>query len=496
MRFFKIAITAALLAGYAIPAGASDYWYRHAEGPDIEIWTNKGYDATYYYGEDIAVYFRAERDCYVVVYDIDPSGAVTVLFPSNYYNSSFVTGDRVYRIPDYYSDYALEVSGASGTEHIFAVACYEYMEPPDFMKYVGYDYGDPEYYDNDYFINYMQGDLDGFVRNVSRRMTDGPYSVVHARFFVDDQYRHHKQYRYWDYDPYYIGSIWIGCNYPGAEIWIDGIYFGIAPVLVPRIYIGHHWIWAYYGGYPCYQQYFYITSYQRYYIDVRIDDRYKDYRYRRRSFRGWVPLEKRYRNENGFKERARDARARKVRSRTLPSHVVRDFHERRIISEDSPLVKRIRDDSREKDAIRFADKRQRRSEIELGTVDKNRKKAGDETPSVKRPENRRSKAGKIRLLEPHSRKLLEKSDGRKRDYKSVEKKSKGKKPAYSKGKRDENRVRDISVGKEKPKSEKSSKSSKYKKKTGSSKKSVKKAIIKTRNPKGSSSKSSSRKERR
>lgn len=496
MRFFKIAITAALLAGYASPASADRYWLSSNDGPDIEVWTNKGYDATYYYGEDVAVYFRAEQDCYVVVYDIDPSGWVTVLFPSNYYNGCYVTGDRVYRIPDYYSDYTLEISGRSGTEHIFAVASYEYIDPPDYMMYTGYDYGESEYYVDDYFSRNTSGDLHGFVSSVNHRIVNGPHSAAYTRFQVDSGYRHHKQYRYWDYDPYCVGSVWVGCNYPGAEIWIDGIYFGIAPVLVPRIYIGHHWIWAYYGGYPCYQQYFYVSSYERYYIDVRIDDDYKDYRYRRRSFRGWVPLEKKYRNENGFKERARNARTKKVRSRTLPSHVVRDFHERGIISEDAPIVKRIRGDSREKDAIRFADKRQQRSEIELGTVDKNRKKAGEETPSVKRPENRRSKAGGIRLLEPQSRKLSEKSDGRKRDYKSVEKKSKGKKPAYSREKRDENRARDISVGKEKPKSEKSSKGSKYKKKTGSSKKSVKKAIIKARNPKGSSGKSSSRKERR
>ncbi len=494
MRFLKITMMAALVAGYAVPAGAGDYWYRHGDGPDIEIWTNKGYDATYYYGEDLAVYFRAERDCYVVVYDIDPSGAVSILFPSNYYNSSFVTGDRVYRIPDYYSDYTLEVSGSSGTEHIFAVASYEYIEPPDFMRYTGYDYGDPEYYDDGYFINYMQGDLDGFVRHVNGRMTNGPCSVVHARFYVDSRYRHHRYYRYWDHDPYYVGSVWIGCNYPGAEIWIDGVYFGIAPVLVPWIYYGHHWLWAYYGGYPCYQQYFYITSYQRYYIDVRIDDQYKDYRYRRRSFSGWVPLEKKYRNENGFKERARDARAKKVRSRTLPSHVIRDFHERGIISEDAPMVKRIRDDSRDRDAALLTDKRQQRSEVERKTVDKGRKEAG-EIPSVEHPGNRRSKTDESRVLEPYKPLLPERYDGEKRDYKSAEEKSKDRKPSYSREKQEGSPVGDRSVSKQKPEPEKS-KSPKYKKEAGSSKKSVKKATIKSSKPQGSSGKSSSGKERR
>jgi len=494
MRLLKITIIAALVAGYASPAGADRYWLSSDDGPDIEVWTNKGYDATYYYGEDVAVYFRVEQDCYVVVYDIDPSGWVTILFPSNYYNSSYVTGDRVYRIPDYYSDYTLEVSSRSGTEHIFAVASYDYFESPDFMMYAGYDYGESEYYVDDYFVKDMWGDLDGFVKSVNRRIVNGPYSAAYTRFYVDSDYRHHRYYRYWDYDPYNVGSVWIGSNYPGAEIWIDGVYFGIAPVLVPWIYYGHHWLWAYYGGYPCYQQYFYITSYQRYYIDVRIDNRYKDYRYRRRSFSGWVPMEKKYRNEKGFKERAGKARAKKVRTKSPPAHVVRDFEKRGIISKEAPIVKRIRDDSRDKNAIRLADKRQRRSEIERKTVDENRKRAG-EMPSVRHPENRRSKTDKSRLLEPRKPILSEKSDGRKRDYKSAEKKSKDKKASYSREKRDKSGLRDRSLGKQKPSPQKS-KSSKYDKKAGSSKKSTKKATIKTSRPHGSSSKSSSRKERR
>jgi hypothetical protein len=494
MRFLKITIMAALVAGYASPAGADRYWLSDDNGPDIEVWTNKGYDATYYYGEDVAVYFRAERDCYVVVYDIDPSGWVTILFPSNYYNSTYVTGDRVYRIPDYYSDYTLEVSGESGTEHIFAVASYDYFESPDFMMYAGYDYGESEYYVDDYFAKNLYGDLNGFVRSVNQRMVTGPYSVAYTRFDVDSGYRHHRYYRYWDYDPYNVGSVWIGSNYAGAEIWIDGVYFGIAPVLIPGIYYGRHWLWAYYGGYPCYQQYFYVNSYQRYYIDVRIDDHYKDYRYRRRSFSGWVPLEKKYRNERGFVKRAGDARARKVRSRNLPSHVVRDFYDRGIISKDAPIARRIREDARTEDAIRFADKRQRRSEIERKTIDRNRKKAG-ETPSVRNPEKRRSDGYRSRLIGPRKLEVSKKSEGRKRDYKSTEKKNKSKKAIHSGEKRDKNRSGAKSINKQKQKSQKS-KSPGYKKETGSSKRSTKKATTKAGKPHGSSSNSSSRRERR
>ncbi len=389
MRYLHKTIITAIVVCFALPAAADRYSRSYGNGPDIEVWTNKGYDATYYYGEDIAVYFRADRDCYAVVYDIDPSGEITILFPSNYYNSAYVRGGEVYRIPDYYGDYTLEISGRSGTEHIFAVASHNYLNPPDFIRYIGYEYGDPEYYDSDYFVTNMRGDIDDFVFYVNSRIAREDYSVDHTRFYVDSAYRHHRQYRYWDYDPYYVGSVWIGCNFPGAEIWIDGIYFGIAPILVPRIYIGEHWLWIYYGGYPCYQRYFHVSGTQRYYIDARIDDGFKDYRRRRSSFGEWRPLEKKYRNEGDFREKAiRSQGEKRVRSRTLPTHVIRDFEKRGIISADSPLAKKVRAESPREDRVRALEQRRTRQEIEAREIERRRVESEKRPTSTDPPSER------------------------------------------------------------------------------------------------------------
>jgi len=354
MRYTKILTMAMIVVLGATTAYADqDYWYRSGNSPEIDLWVNKGDNSNYYYGEDVAVFFRANDDCYVVVYDVDPSGEVNILFPNSYRGSSYVRGGEVYRIPGHDDDFRLEVSGRSGKEHIFAVASYEYINPPDFMRYIGYDYGDNSYYDDDYFVISVRGDLDGFVAGINARITGGSYTVAHTRFFVDTDYRHHRHYRYWDYDPYYVGSVWVGCDWPGAEIWIDGVYFGIGPMLIPRVIVGYHWVWVYYGGYPCYQRYFYVPAYQRFYVDVRIDQRYKDYRYRRSSFRGWVFEEKKYRNESGFKERAREDREKNIRTRSLPPSLIKDYADRGVLSKDAPLAKKVRataggDDIRER----------------------------------------------------------------------------------------------------------------------------------------------------
>ena len=319
-----------------------DYWYRGDKAPDIDIWTNKGNNSTYFYGEDVAVYFRADQDCYVVVYDVDPSGEVTILYPSSLSGSSYARADEVYRIPDYEDDYRIEVSGNSGREHIFAVASYEYINPPDFMKYIGFDYGDDNYYDADYFVVKIRGELGNFVANINARITSASYNVAHTVFNVDTAYRHHEHYRYWDYDPYYVGSVWVGCDWPGSEVWIDGIFYGIAPVFVPRVIAGHHWVWIYYGGYPCYQRYFYVSVDKRFYIDARPDHRYRDYKYRRHAFGGWAFDEKKYRNEDGFRDRARHDREKNIRTRSLPPSVIRDYSDRGIIKKDAPIAKDIR----------------------------------------------------------------------------------------------------------------------------------------------------------
>jgi hypothetical protein len=341
LSIFALTIIAALCATFAT---ADDLGNRTGDTPNVEVWTNKGNDANYYFGEDVAVYFRADQDCYAVVYDIDPAGEVNVLYPSNVSGSTYIAADKVYRIPDYNDDFHMEVSGNSGSENIFAVASYDYINPPDYMKYIEYDYGQDNYYDNNVFITRVSGNLGQFTTQLNNRIANEPFVVAHTQFFVDATYRHHEHYRYWDTDPYNVGSVWIGCDWPGSEVWIDGVYYGIAPLYLPSIIVGYHWVWVYYGGYPCYQRYFYVPLHQRFFVDVRIDQHFRDYHYRHDNFRHWVFEERRHRNEKDFRDRVRGVPEKNIRTRALPPSVIRDYADRGVISRDSPLVKQIRTD--------------------------------------------------------------------------------------------------------------------------------------------------------
>lgn len=329
-KLIKLMIVIATVAGLALAANAGEKsGIQRTNDLEIDVWINKSDGATYYYGEDVAIYFRTSDDCYVVVYDIDPAGNISLLYPSGYDGDCFVRGGEVYRIPDVYDDYRLEVTGPEGKEYIYAIASCNRIDAPDFIRYEYYEYDDWDYYYDD-FIHSMRGERAAFVTELNNRIVNGPYVTASAMFYIDDNYRHHRWYRHWTYDPYYIGSIWIGCNFVGAEVWIDGCYYGIAPILVPGIYIGRHWIWIYYHGYPCWQDYVHIRYGQRYYVDAKIKRQYRDFDYGRSNMQNWRFKQKKYRNEPSFLGDAVKYRAKHTRPLDKPPMQVQEKYSKRV----------------------------------------------------------------------------------------------------------------------------------------------------------------------
>jgi hypothetical protein len=352
LRKFKFCVLVVLIVGMASAVSAGErFGDRNLGDLSVDIWVNKGEASTYYYGEDVAIYFRASDDCYVVVYDIDPEGNVSLIYPADYDSDTFVRGGDVYRIPDTYDDYRLEISGPSGSEYIYAVASYNPIPAPAFIRYEYFDYGNwDSYYDD--FIHSVRGERAAFVLDLNQRIAQGPYVGVSTMFYINADYRNHRWYRHWQYDPYYVGSVWVGTSFPGCEVWIDGVYFGIAPILVPEIYIGRHWIWIYYHGYPCWQDYFYVNHGQRYYVDAKIKRGYRDFDYGRGKLRTWKFDQENYRNETDFKREADQVRVKHTRPRpNPPSRIVEKYSKLPRSTEQTTRIddNRLRDDANSRD---------------------------------------------------------------------------------------------------------------------------------------------------
>jgi hypothetical protein len=240
---------------------------------DIEVWTNKEEGGSFGQGENLVIYFRANRDCYVTVYDLDTKGDINLLYPYDYRDNNYIEGGVVYTIPDYYDDFVLRVNGPPGLEFVQAIASDRDFPVPDWS----YNFRDPEGWrdiDNERdalayleFINskYFQAtrpypdlDLDYAYFEVRKnwKYSWDSYYYDDYSYYDDDvniyHYYHPYYYRPVYYDPYWdpwdwCGTMYIGWPYGGA-IWINGIFYGYAPLFIPRVSIGWCNVRIYYNG--------------------------------------------------------------------------------------------------------------------------------------------------------------------------------------------------------------------------------------------------------
>jgi hypothetical protein len=204
---------------------------------DIDVWVDNE-DGVYYEGESITIFFHANRDCHVAIYGLDTRGDVNLLYPAGPWDNGFVYGGEVYAIPADFDDYELIVTGPEGIEHIQAIASQSEMEIPDWFEGSPLDAG---YYDDSEDL------LDHINNRYFKSRRENRYRAFdHTSIYV-------KTPRYY-YKPVYVPNHWydyphysmVYFDYPfGAEIYIDGIYFGIAPLWIPRVMIGWHWITIY-----------------------------------------------------------------------------------------------------------------------------------------------------------------------------------------------------------------------------------------------------------
>ncbi len=268
-KIFTLTILAMMLAAmphlfgqiYHSPGVGNDY-----EPLDIEVWTNKEEGGSFGQGENLIVYFRANRDCYVTIYDLDTKGNINLLYPFNPQDNNFVEAGVVYTIPDFYDDYVLRVNGPPGLEFVQAIASLRYFDVPDWR----YNFRDDDFW----FEFESERDILRYLEQINYRyfpiercigQCDMDYTFFEVRknwryswdsYYYDDytyyddhhagvevhHYYHPYYYRPAYYDPWWdpwdwCGTVYIGYPHGGA-IWINGIFYGYAPLWIPRVHVG------------------------------------------------------------------------------------------------------------------------------------------------------------------------------------------------------------------------------------------------------------------
>lgn len=302
---------------------------------DVEIWTDND---EYYEGDNIVISFQADRDCFVAIYNIDTRGNVNLLFPTNPNENGYIEGNQVYQIPSQYDDYDLTVRGPEGVEYLQIVASRKPFVIPNWFG--GSDIVvDDDPYDFIDFINasYFQGD-----RNLKRAF-DMTSFVVHEwndyYFRPVHVYHHYYHPPYWDWDWGYYGSVYI--DYPwGATIYIDGVYWGVAPLFIPRIYYGWHWVTVYDNYGYCWEDRLNVVRRKSIVIDntmiktrANVKSRFKDV-----SKKGYLSPAK-----NGYPEYEKVVKVKKTRkpviAKTVSGEKYKIAQERKVTSKYTRTTK-------------------------------------------------------------------------------------------------------------------------------------------------------------
>ncbi|MEW6412969.1 MAG: DUF4384 domain-containing protein [Candidatus Zixiibacteriota bacterium] len=227
---------------------------------DVEIWTNHS-DDEFYDGDNLVLNFRANRDAFVAIYSIDSRGRVNMLFPVAPEADNFIRGGATYSLPGGDDDFDFVVSGPSGVENIQIIASRERFPLPDWYPSSGLvcDWDDRldymDYLNSHYFVRYG-GQRFAFDR-----------AAIYINEWEPEYYRpiHYPHYPTWTV----CGNVYI--DYPwGGTVYIDGVYWGVAPLYIPRIYIGWHTFTVYdYYGY-CWEYPVHITRYHTVVLDRTI----------------------------------------------------------------------------------------------------------------------------------------------------------------------------------------------------------------------------------
>lgn len=242
---------------------------------DVDIWSNRS-DGDYYIGDNIQLKFRVNRDAYIVIYSLDTRGRVNLLFPASPNESNFVEGGATYSFPAARDDYDLVVTGPEGVETVQIIASRERIPIPDWYPNSGlvFDWDDR----NDY-MDWVNDRY--FVRYPGQRFAYDR-EVLYVNEWEDEYFRpvYYPTYPAWTI----AGNVYIDYPY-GASVYINGIYWGVTPLYIPRIYVGWHTFtfYDYWGN--CWERDIHVHRYNTVVIDrdlvvmrPGVTSKYKDVR--------------------------------------------------------------------------------------------------------------------------------------------------------------------------------------------------------------------------
>jgi hypothetical protein len=231
--------------------GRSNY-IRVDRNLDADIWVNRS-DNEYFIGDNIKMHYRLNADAYVSVISIDSRGRVNLLYPSQPGDNPWRRGGVTYTLPGADDDFDFAVDGPEGTETIQIIASHDRFAIPNWYNGSGIICRDDE--DRDEFMDYL-------VSRYFDRLPEQRFAVDREVIWVNEWERDYFRPVYYPTYPAWsvYGNMYF--DYPwGASIYVDGIYWGCAPLYIPRILVGWRTITVYDPYGYCWEDYVHVSHY-------------------------------------------------------------------------------------------------------------------------------------------------------------------------------------------------------------------------------------------
>lgn len=187
----------------------------------LDLWVDRDPSTPYQVGDNITVYARTNRDAYVYMFNISPTGEVVTLLPSSREPSNFVKSGEVLRLPR--GNYRI-TANTPGTEYLVAIATLRPMNTQSYWVKRMLDWTDartPLISTAEELLKRLQwAELEPFHR--------GAYAATVISFVVEEPY-------YWR-----LGHLSVSSNPSGAMVFVDGRHVGMTPCTVRDLVAGYH----------------------------------------------------------------------------------------------------------------------------------------------------------------------------------------------------------------------------------------------------------------
>ena len=194
----------------------------------IEVWIDKGCGKSYTVGENITIYFKSNKDCYLTLFEQRSGGRIRLLLPNRYRKNNFFEANKVHAIPSASDKFRFEVTRPLGKAIIRATATtspWWFFSDEEIRRY------HDEHPEERYPV--ISRSEEGFAAKFNEKIKIIPQpnrAMASCIFNVISKVV-----------PQY-GKIKVTSTPSYAEVYLDGAYRGKTPITLSNVKVGKHTI--------------------------------------------------------------------------------------------------------------------------------------------------------------------------------------------------------------------------------------------------------------